>query len=146
MATSTNSLFSTAVISGSSSAPNLHQINTTSPSGTLHVLCMQFAIIFRGYFDNSNGEEMLIDFKQICSRFLRIQSEKEMNYMNAGQVHFFSFGHKNRSFFFLVLFLHFSSFELLLSHINCTNVFNIADIVYICCILLLSTSSSLFNL
>lgn len=34
MATSTNSLFSTAVISGSSSAPNLHQINTTSPSGT----------------------------------------------------------------------------------------------------------------
>lgn len=31
---STNSLFSTAVISGSSSAPNLHQINTTSPSGT----------------------------------------------------------------------------------------------------------------
>lgn len=34
MATSTNSLFSTAVISGSSSAPNLHQINSTSPSGT----------------------------------------------------------------------------------------------------------------
>lgn len=34
MATSTNSLFSTAVISGSSSAPNLHQINTASPSGT----------------------------------------------------------------------------------------------------------------
>lgn len=33
MATSTNSLFSTAVISGSSSAPNLHQINTASPSG-----------------------------------------------------------------------------------------------------------------
>ncbi|XP_031625387.1 inositol hexakisphosphate and diphosphoinositol-pentakisphosphate kinase isoform X4 [Contarinia nasturtii] len=32
MATSTNSLFSTAVISGSSSAPNLHQINTASPS------------------------------------------------------------------------------------------------------------------
>lgn len=30
---STNSLFSTAVISGSSSAPNLHQINTASPSG-----------------------------------------------------------------------------------------------------------------
>ncbi|XP_055304490.1 inositol hexakisphosphate and diphosphoinositol-pentakisphosphate kinase isoform X16 [Sitodiplosis mosellana] len=29
---STNSLFSTAVISGSSSAPNLHQINTASPS------------------------------------------------------------------------------------------------------------------
>lgn len=33
MTTSTNSLFSTAVISGSSSAPNLHQINTASPSG-----------------------------------------------------------------------------------------------------------------
>lgn len=33
--TSTNSLFSTAVISGSSSAPNLHQINTASPSGIL---------------------------------------------------------------------------------------------------------------
>lgn len=32
MTTSTNSLFSTAVISGSSSAPNLHQINTASPS------------------------------------------------------------------------------------------------------------------
>lgn len=35
MATSTNSLFSTAVISGSSSAPNLHQIHTASPSGRL---------------------------------------------------------------------------------------------------------------
>lgn len=35
MATSTNSLFSTAVISGSSSAPNLHQINTASPSGII---------------------------------------------------------------------------------------------------------------
>lgn len=33
MTTSTNSLFSTAVISGSSSAPNLHQINAASPSG-----------------------------------------------------------------------------------------------------------------
>lgn len=33
--TSTNSLFSTAVISGSSSAPNLHQINTASPSGII---------------------------------------------------------------------------------------------------------------
>lgn len=33
--TSTNSLFSTAVISGSSSAPNLHQINTGSPSGII---------------------------------------------------------------------------------------------------------------
>lgn len=35
MTTSTNSLFSTAVISGSSSAPNLHQINTASPSGNV---------------------------------------------------------------------------------------------------------------
>lgn len=37
MTTSTNSLFSTAVISGSSSAPNLHQINAASPSGIVIV-------------------------------------------------------------------------------------------------------------
>lgn len=42
MATSTNSLFSTAVISGSSSAPNLHQINTASPSGTNYIILLIF--------------------------------------------------------------------------------------------------------
>lgn len=59
MATSTNSLFSTAVISGSSSAPNLHQINTASPSGTACVerlffwLFTLFAIVFLAAHTNA---------------------------------------------------------------------------------------------
>lgn len=56
--TSTNSLFSTAVISGSSSAPNLHQINTASPSGifiidhfgSIILYFIFFSIHFISYF------------------------------------------------------------------------------------------------
>lgn len=57
---STNSLFSTAVISGSSSAPNLHQINTASPSGTFSIL-----LIFNPFFITPNGA---IFFVYICKR------------------------------------------------------------------------------
>lgn len=54
MATSTNSLFSTAVISGSSSAPNLRDMipNTASPSGNYHSVSL-FLYFF--YFYSCNN-------------------------------------------------------------------------------------------
>lgn len=76
MATSTNSLFSTAVISGSSSAPNLHQINTASPSGLLPIFQQFRSISFVETENTKNMVKLSLVLHQNCGIFRSIVRAK----------------------------------------------------------------------